>query len=80
MRAAAHVIPGYRFTLGITFFYLSLILLIPLAAFLLYASGMGLGRFLAVATELRVVHAYLVSFGTSLAAALVNAASGLLLA
>ena len=32
MRAAAHVIPGYRFTLGITFFYLSMILLIPLAA------------------------------------------------
>lgn len=80
MRATAHVIPGYRFTLGITFFYLSLILLIPLAAFLLYASGMGLGKFLAVATELRVVHAYLVSFGTSLVAALVNAVSGLLLA
>lgn len=67
MRAAAHVIPGYRFTLGITFFYLSMILLIPLAAFLFYASGMGVGKFLAVATELRVVHAYLVSFGTSLA-------------
>lgn len=80
MRAAAHVIPGYRFTLGITFFYLSMILLIPLAAFLLYASGMGVGKFLAVATELRVVHAYLVSFGTSLAAALVNAVFGLLLA
>lgn len=80
MRVAAHVIPGYRFTLGITFFYLSMILLIPLAAFLLYASGMGVGKFLAVATELRVVHAYLVSFGTSLVAALVNAVFGLLLA
>ena len=51
-----------------------------LAAFLFYASGMGVGKFLAVATELRVVHAYLVSFGTSLAAALVNAVFGLLLA
>ena len=40
------VIPGYRFTCGITFFYLSLILLIPLAAFVLYTAGMGWEKFL----------------------------------
>lgn len=79
MRSAS-VIPGYRFTFGVTLFYLSLILLIPLAAFLLYASGMGIGKFFSIAAEWRVVHACLVSFGTSLAAALVNAVSGLLLA
>ena len=39
------VIPGYYFTLGVTFFYLSLILLIPLAVFILYNSGMGLNKF-----------------------------------
>ena len=80
MAAARQVIPGFHFTLGITFFYLSLILLLPLAAFLLYASGMGLTKFLAVVVDPRVFHAYAVSFGTSFAAALVNAAFGLLLA
>lgn len=80
MRSAAYVIPGYRVTFGITFFYLSLLLLIPLAAFLLYASGMGIGKFLFIASEWRVVHACLVSFGTSFAAAVVNAAIGLLFA
>ena len=61
MRSAS-VIPGYRFTFGVTLFYLSLILLIPLAAFLLYASGMGIGKFFSIAAEWRVVHACLVSF------------------
>lgn len=74
------VIPGYRFTWGITFFYLSLILLIPLAAFILYASGMGWEKFLEEISNYRVVHAYAVSFTTALAAALINSVFGLLLA
>ena len=41
MKGNRKIIPGYSFTLGVTFFYLSLILLIPLVAFVLYASGMG---------------------------------------
>ena len=80
MAASRQVIPGFHFTLGITFFYLSLILLLPLAAFLLYASGMGLTKFLEVVIDPRVFHAYEVSFGTSLAAALINGVFGLLLA
>ena len=80
MGSASHVIPGYRFTLGITFFYLSLILLLPLAAFVLYASGMGWEKFIAHATEYRMVHGYLVSFGCALAAAIINAFFGLVLA
>jgi len=80
MAASRQVIPGFHFTLGITFFYLSLILLLPLAAFLLYASGMGMTKFLEVVVDPRVFHAYEVSFGTSLAAALINGVFGLLLA
>ena len=80
MAATKHVIPGFRFTLGITFFYLSLILLLPLAAFLLYSSGMGLAKFFDVVCDVRVFHAYEVSFGTSFAAACINAVFGLLLA
>ena len=80
MKMTKHVIPGFHFTLGITFFYLSLILLLPLAAFLLYSSGMGMAKFLDVVCDARVFHAYEVSFGTSLAAAIINAVFGLLLA
>ncbi len=80
MRGNRKIIPGYSFTLGVTFFYLSLILLIPLAAFVLYASGMGWAKFWAEIADFRVFHAYAISFGCALAAALVNAAFGLLIA
>lgn len=74
------VIPGYRFTCGITFFYLSLILLIPLAAFVLYTAGMGWEKFFAVVLDYRVFHAYYISLLTALAAAVINGVFGLLLA
>ncbi len=80
MVAAKKVIPGFSFTFGVTCFYLSLILFLPLAAFLLYSSGMGWEKFLGVVTDYRVFHAYGISFGTALAAALINAVFGLLLA
>ena len=80
MKGNRKIIPGYSFTLGVTFFYLSLILLIPLAAFVLYASGMGWAKFWAEVVDFRVFHACAVSFGCALAAALVNVGFGLLLA
>ena len=80
MRGNRKIIPGYSFTLGVTFFYLSLILLIPLAAFVLYASGMGWAKFWAEIAGFRVFHAYAISFGCALAAAVVNAVFGLLIA
>lgn len=80
MSGARKVIPGYHFTMGITFFYLSLILLLPLAAFVLYAGGMGVEKFIEHATEYRIVHGYIVSFACAFAAAVVNAVFGLLLA
>ena len=80
MKGKRKIIPGYSFTLGVTFFYLSLILLIPLAAFVLYASGMGWEKFWAEIMDFRVFHAYAISFGCALAAAVVNAVFGLLLA
>ncbi len=78
--ASPRVIPGYHLTWGITIFYLSLIFLLPLAGFLLYTGGMGWEKFLSVVTDYRVLHAYYISLGASLAAALINAAFGLLLA
>jgi sulfate transport system permease protein len=73
------VIPGWRLTLGITLTYVSLFLLIPLAAFMLFASGMGLEKFISAVTDWRNVHAYGVSFFCALVAATVNAVFGLIL-
>ncbi len=75
-----NVIPGWRLTLGITLTYVSLFLLIPLAAFMLFASGIGIEKFIAAVTDWRNVHAYGVSFFCALAAALINAVFGLILA
>lgn len=80
MKVNQQVIPGYRFTLGVTFFYLSLILLLPLAAFVLYTGGMGWEKFWAEVSDYRVFHAYYISFVTAFFAAVINGAFGLLLA
>ena len=62
MFGKSDVIPGRRLTLGITLTYVSLFLFIPLAAFMLYASGMGFEKFFAAVTDWRNVHAYGISF------------------
>lgn len=74
------VIPGRRLTLGITLTFVSLFLFIPLAAFVIFASGMGIEKFWTAVTDWRNVHAYGVSFFCALAAGLVNALFGLIIA
>ena len=74
------VLPGFAPTLGFTLFYLSLIVLIPLAAVFLKSSGHGLDAFWAAATSPRVIESYKLSFGASLIAALINLVFGLMLA
>lgn len=75
-----NVIPGRNLTLGITLTFVSLFLFIPLAAFVLFAGGMGFEKFVAAATDWRNVHAYGVSFFCALAAGLINALFGLIIA
>lgn len=72
------VLPGFGPTLGFTLGYLSLIVLIPLSATFFAAGSGGWGHFWETVTSPRVVASYRLSFGASLAAALVNAAFGLL--
>ena len=74
------IIPGYHLTLGITLTFVSLFLFIPLAAFVIFASGMGLEKFISAVTDYRNVHAYGVSFFCALAAAIINSIFGLILA
>ena len=69
------VIPGFGLTLGFSLAYLTLIILIPLAGLAVRASGLGWSGLWAVATDARVLKALQLSFGASLAAAVVNVAS-----
>ena len=74
------VLPGFGLTLGFTIAYLSLIVLLPLGALAVKAAGLGWsGLWDAVMTS-RVLAAFQVSFGISLAAAAVNTLAGLLVA
>jgi sulfate transport system permease protein len=73
-------LPGLTITLGFTLTYLSLIVLIPLAALLLRAAGLGPAGLWEVFTSPRVLHALALSFGGALVAALINAVFGSLIA
>lgn len=74
------VIPGFGPTLGLTLAYLSLVVLIPLAALVLKAAGMSAQQWLATLTDPRVLAALRLSFGGALAASVINGVFGLLVA
>ncbi|MDY0011893.1 MAG: sulfate ABC transporter permease subunit CysT [Rhodocyclaceae bacterium] len=77
---SVRVLPGFNLTLGYTLGYLSLIVLLPLAAVFIKTAGLGLAGFWEVVSAPRVVASYKLSFGMSLLAAAINAVFGLLLA
>ena len=78
--ARRRVLPGFAPTLGFTLFYLSLIVLVPLIAVFMKASGHGFEAFWAAATSPRVMASYRLSFGASLIAAFINLFFWLILA
>lgn len=78
--AAISVLPGFRLTVGYTMLYLSLIVLLPLAALFVRAAGLGWSDFAAAAFSPRVMASYRLTFGTALLAAIINAAFGLAVA
>jgi sulfate transport system permease protein len=74
------VLPGFALSLGTTVLYLSILVLLPLAACFLKAASLTPARFWdAVWTE-RARAAYALTFGASLAAAGINAVLGLVIA
>ena len=74
------VLPGFGLSMGVTLSYLSLIVLIPLAAVFIKSSSLGWSEFWHVATAPRVMASYRLSFGASLLAAAINVVFGLMLA
>ena len=75
-----HVLPGFGLTLGFALLYLSLIILLPLAATFVKTAGMTWVEFWDAVTSPRVLASYRLSFGASLLAALFNVPCGLVLA
>lgn len=75
-----NALPGFNLSLGYTLTWLSLIVLIPLAAVFIKTAELTLEQFWFVVTTPRVVASYKLTFGASLAAAAINAVFGLLLA
>jgi sulfate transport system permease protein len=75
-----HLLPGYGLSLGVTLVYLSLIVLIPLAAVFLRTTELSFHEFWAVVTTPRVVATYKLTFGASFLAAIINLVFGLLTA
>jgi sulfate transport system permease protein len=74
------VIPGFGLALGTTVLYLGAIVLLPLCALLLKASGIGWTQFVAIVSSPRTLSAIRVTLTMALAATLFNAVYGLLLA
>lgn len=79
-RARRRVLPGFGLTMGLTVFYLSLIVMIPLATLPARTFTMTWEAFRATITDPRVVASYRLSVGASLVAASVNAVFGFFVA
>jgi sulfate transport system permease protein len=75
-----NVLPGFGLAMGFTLLYLSLIVLIPMAAMLLKTFELTWGEFWRLVTTQRALAAYRLTFTASLAAALINAVFGSILA
>lgn len=74
------VLPGFGLTLGFTLFYLSLIVLIPLAGLFVKTSALTWDQFWQAVSDPRTVASYQLTFGLSFVAALINAFFGVIIA
>ena len=74
------VLPGFGISLGLTLFYLGLVVLIPLSAAFLKSFTMSPEAFWAAVSSPRVLASFKLSFGAAALAALINGVFGLLVA
>ena len=74
------VLPGFGLTLGFTTFFLSAIVLLPLAALALAAASMHWSDFVHVVLSPRALGSYRLSFGASFLAAAINLVFGFIIA
>jgi sulfate transport system permease protein len=74
------ILPGFGLSLGYTVFYLSLIVLIPLAAIFIKTSALTWHQFWHVVDSPRALASYRLTFDASFIAALINLVFGVLVA
>lgn len=80
MAKKQNILPGFNLSLGYTLLYLSLIVLIPLAAVFIKTAELSLHEFWEVVTAPRVAATYKLTFGASIIGALINGVFGLITA
>lgn len=74
------ILPGFGLTMGCTLAYLGLLVLLPLSLLFVRAGSLGWGDFWNTIASERTMAAFTLSFGASLAAAVLNAGFGLIVA
>jgi sulfate transport system permease protein len=79
-RRARRILPGFGLSLGMTWLYLGLLVLIPLSGLFLKTFTLTWDQFWETVSAPRALAAYRLTFGASLAAATINAVFGLLVA
>ncbi len=79
-RARRRILPGFALSLGLSWFYLGLLVLIPLSGLFLKTFSLTWEQFWQTVAAPRALAAYRLTFGASLIAALANAVFGLLVA
>src|SRR4051794_1498521 len=79
-RRRRHALPGLLPTLGFTWLYLTVLVLLPLTWLVIRASSTPWGRVVAVLASPRTQSALRLSFGCAIAAAFINVGFGLVTA
>jgi sulfate/thiosulfate transport system permease protein len=74
------ILPGFGLTLGFSTFFLSAIVLLPLAALVTKTATMGWDDFVRVLLDPRAVASYRLSFGSAMLSALINSVFGFIIA
>jgi len=73
-------LPGFPLCLGLSLLFISLVILLPVAALLLKAAQLDWAQYWAAISDARVAASYRITVGAALLASLLNAGIGLLLA
>jgi len=79
-RRARRILPGFGMSLGLSWLYLGLLVLLPLSGLFLKTFTLTWEQFWETVASPRAIAAYQLTFGASLVAALANAVFGLLVA
>jgi len=74
------IIPGFRLSIGISVFYLSILVLIPLSIIFIKSFELSLAQFWDTIVNPRVLASYRISFVTAFCAAIINTVFGLIVA